>query len=392
MNGLLAAIALTGASVFTGDGPMLENATIVIDGNRISAVGADVRVPEGARVIDAKGLVVTPGLIDAVSRLGVEEVSAEPSAVEGTFGPDGGAVHASLRVSDTYNPAAFTIPVARVGGITSAVVTPEGGVISGQSIWVDLVEQQPIREHSLALHVSVGGIGSKRGSRSRAFHVLREALEDARLYRANRGPYIMRKLRELSISAADLVAIERALARELKVVIRVDRASDIRSVLALVKEHRLDAVLVGVTEGWKVRDEIRRAGVPVLVHPLANLPASFNRLQARSDNAVLLHEAGVPVGFTTLGDAHRAHRLRWAAGNAVADGLPYEAALAAITSVPARIFGIVDAGKIAPGALANLVVWNGDPLEVSTWPVRLFIRGEELKLRSRQDLLTERYR
>jgi len=392
MNGLLAAVVLTGASVFTGEGPLVENATIVIDGNRISAVGPDVRIPEGARVIDAKGAVVTPGLVDAVSRLGVQDVSLESSAVEGTSGPEGGPVRASLRVADTYNPASFTIPVARGGGITSAVVAPRGGVISGQSIWVDLVEEQPIRERSLALHVSVNGMGSKPGARSRAFHVLREALEDARLYRANRGPYITRRLRELSISAADLVAIERALARELKVVVHVDRASDILSVLALVKEHRLDAVLVGVAEGWKVRQDIRRAGVPVLVDSLANLPSSFNRLQARDDNAALLHEAGVPLGLTTLGDAHRAHRLRWSAGNAVADGLPYAAALAAITRVPARAFGIGDAGEIKQGALANLVVWNGDPLELTTWPTHLFIRGEQVELRSRQDLLTERYR
>jgi len=392
VKGVLAAIVLKGASVFTGEGALVENATIVIDGNRISAVGTEVRIPEGARVIDAKGAVVTPGLVDAVSRLGVQDVSLEASTVEGTSGPEGGPVRASLRVADTYNPASFTIPVARGGGITSAVVSPRGGVISGQSIWVDLVAKQPIRERALALHVSVQGIGAKPGARSRAFHVLREALEDARLYRANRGPYITRKLRELSISAADLGAIERALDRELKVAIHVDRASDIRGVLALVKEHRLDAILVGAAEGWKVRDEIRRAGVPVLVDPLANLPASFNRLQARDDNAALLHEAGVPVGITLLGDAHRAHRLRWAAGNAVADGLPYEAALAAITRIPAQAFGITDAGAIAPGALANLVVWNGDPLEVTTWPTHLFTRGEQIDLRSRQDLLTERYR
>ena len=182
MNGLLAAVVLTGASVFTGEGPLVENATIVIDGNRISAVGPDVRIPEGARVIDAKGAVVTPGLVDAVSRLGVQDVSLESSAVEGTSGPEGGPVRASLRVADTYNPASFTIPVARGGGITSAVVAPRGGVISGQSIWVDLVEEQPIRERSLALHVSVNGMGRKPGARSRAFHMLREIFGDEKFF------------------------------------------------------------------------------------------------------------------------------------------------------------------------------------------------------------------
>jgi imidazolonepropionase-like amidohydrolase len=392
VKGVLAAIALTGASVFTGEGALIENATVVIDGNRISAVGPSVPVPKGAQVIDVKGSIVTPGLVDAGSRLGVEEVSLEPSSVEGTRGPGGSSIRAALRVADTYNPASFVIPVARGGGITSAEVMPTQGVVSGQSIWVDLVDEKPIRQRSVALHAWVGGVGSDPGQRSRAFLSLREALEDARLYRANRGPYITRKLRVLSISALDAAALERALERELKVVIHVDRASDILTALSIVKEHRLDAILVGAAEGWQVANEIRKAGVPVLVDPLSNLPSSFNRLQARDDNAALLHAAGVELGFSVMGDARRAARLRWAAGNAVADGLPYEAALAAITKAPADMFGIVDAGRIAPGALANLVVWNGDPLEVSTWATRLFIRGQEVELRSRQDLLTERYR
>ncbi len=392
MNGVLAAIALTGASVFTGDGALIEDATVVIDGNRISAVGRGVPVPSGARVVDVRGSIITPGLIDAASRLGVEDVSAVASSVEGTRGPGAGEIRAGLRVADTYNPDSFTIPVARGGGITSAQVYPRGGVVSGQSIWVDLVDDKPIRQRALALHVDLRGQGTERGARSRAFLRLREALEDARLYRANRGPYITRKLRELSVSARDLAALERALARELKVVIHVDRAADIRGALALAREHRLDAVLLGVSEGWKVAAEIQRSGFPVLVDPLDNLPSSFSRLQARDDNAALLHAAGVPVGISTMGDSHRAARLRFTAGNAVANGLPYEAGLAGITRVLADAFGIVDGGRLEKGSLANLVVWNGDPLELSTWATHLFIRGEEIELRSRQDLLTERYR
>lgn len=392
MKATIAAIALTGASVFTGEGALVENATVLIDGNRVSAVGTDVRVPHGARVIDLEGSVVTPGLVDAASRLGVEEVSLEPSSVEGTRGPEGGSIRASLRVADTFNPASFAIPVARAAGITSAEVMPTQGVVSGQSIWVDLVEDEPVRRRSVALHVQVDGIGTQPGQRSRAFLWLREALEDARLYRANRGPYITRKLRKLSVSALDLAALERALEGELKVAFHVDRASDIRTVLEIASEHRLDAVLVGAAEGWKVADEIRKAGVPVLVDPLANLPASFNQLQVREDNAARLHAAGVRLGFSSMGDARRAGRIRQAAGNAVADGLPYEVALAAITRSPAEMFGVGDSGRIAPGALANLVVWNGDPLELTTWATHVFIRGVEVEAVSRQDLLTERYR
>jgi imidazolonepropionase-like amidohydrolase len=388
---ILAAVALAGATVYTSEGPPLQDATVLIEGNRVAAVGRDVPLPEGTRVLDLDGAIVTPGLIDPASRLGVTEVVREASTVEGTAGPEYDPIRAALRVEDTFNPDSFVVPVARVGGLTSAVIVPSGGLVSGQSIWVDLVEREPVRRASLALHVSLRGGKNGRGARARAFLRLREVFDDARLFRSNRGPYISRKLRELSLSASDLDALARALDREMLVVFEVDRAADIQAVLEIVREHKLRAVLLGVAEGWRVAEEIVAAGVPVLVDPLQNLPHSFDMLHSREDNALRLHRAGVRVAFTLRHQAHRAHRLRFAAGNAVASGFPYEAALAAITRVPAEIFGMVDAGSIKPGALANIVVWNGDPFEVTSWPTRAFIRGEPVDLRSRQDLLTERY-
>ncbi len=388
---VLAAVALAGATVHTGDGPPLEAATVLIEGNRVAAVGQNVSVPAGTRVIRLEGSVVTPGLIDPASRLGLAEVEHEASAVEGTAGPGHDPVRAALRVEDSFNPDSFVIPIARSGGLTCAVVIPSGGLVSGQSIWVDLAEREPVRRTSLAVHVSLREARKVRGSRARAFLRLREVFEDARLFRSNRGPYISRKLRELSLSASDLEVLGRALDQELPVVFEVDRAADIRTVLEITREHKLRTVLLGVAEGWMVADDIAAARVPVLVDPLQNLPTSFDTLQSRADNAVRLRRAGVRVAFTLRREAHRAHRLRFAAGNAVASGFPYEGALAAITRVPAEIFGIVDAGTIKPGALANIVVWNGDPLEVTTWPTHVFIRGAPVDLRTRQDLLTERY-
>jgi imidazolonepropionase-like amidohydrolase len=388
---LLCAVALLSTTVYRGEGPPLEGATVVIDLNRVDAVGVDLPIPEGARVIDASGRVVTPGFVDSSSRLGLDEVTLEPSAVEGTAGPNHDPVRAALQVWDTFNPASVLLPVARQGGLTSAVVVPKGGLVSGQSAWVDLVEEMPIRQSPAALHVSLTGLGEEAGARARAFLRLREVLEDARLFGGNRGPYIARRLRELSVSASDLEVLGRALERELLVVIEVDRASDIRTTLELVRDHRLRAVLLGATEGWVVADEIARAGVPVLVNPLEDLPASFSTLRARSDNAVRLYEAGVTVAFTSRGGSRLAPRLRQLAGNAVAQGFPYNAAISAITKVPAEIFGMIDAGSIRPGSLANLVVWNGDPLDLASWPVELFVRGEAMPLRSREDLLIERY-
>jgi hypothetical protein len=271
------------------------------------------------------------------------------------------------------------------------VAVPRGGVVQGQSAWVDLTENGSIRRSRLALHVSLGG-ENQVGSRSHKFMRLREALEDARLFRANRGPYIQNRLRDLAPSAEALEVLARVLDREIKVVFDVDRAPDIRAALAITREQELDAVLLGVEEGWLVADAIADAKVPVLVDPHANLPEDFDRLHARLDNAALLAKAGAKVAFTLRGESTRAGRLRYAAGLAVANGFDRSAALAAITSVPADIFGMKDEGRIRSGARANLVVWNGDPFEPMSWATRVFIAGREIELRTRQDLLTERYR
>jgi imidazolonepropionase-like amidohydrolase len=388
----LYAVAIVSAIVHTGEGAPIEGATVLIEGNRVSAIGTDVPVPLDTRLIEAEGLFVTPGLVDAASRLGLDEVTREPTAVEGTAGPSHDPVRAALQVWDTFNPASTLIPVARQGGLTSAVVVPTGGLVPGQSAWVDLVQEEPVRKAPVALHVSLVGLGDESGARARAFLRLREVLEDARLFRGNRGPYIARRLRDLSVSGQDLEVLSKGLEQELLVVFEVDRAADIRTALEIIRDHRLRAALLGVSEGWVVAGEIARAGVPVLVNPLEDLPDTFSRLRAREDNAVRLYEAGVLVAFTTRGGSRLAPRLRQLAGNAVARGFPYDAALAAITSVPARIFGMIDAGSIRAGALANVAVWNGDPLEIMTWPVRLFVRGTQIPLRSREDLLIERYR
>ncbi len=385
----LLATAIVSATVHTADGPPLESATVVIEGERIAAVGKGIAVPRGARVIDARGAIVTPGLVDPASRLGVTEVSLEPAGVEATLATPT-PIRAALRAEDTFDPSELAIAVARGGGLTSVVVIPAGGVVSGQSAWVDLVARDPVRRAPLALHVVIAP-GEAAGGRSEAFLRLREALEDTRLFGANRGPFIARRLRELSISPPDVEALARALDGKVPVVFEVDGAPDIRTALRLADEFGLRAVLLGATEGWVVADEIARVDVPVLVDPLENLPARLDAPRARADNAERLRRAGVRVAFTLRGDAPLASRLRQAAGNAVANGFPRDAALAAITSVPADVFGVRDAGRIRRGALANLVVWNGDPLELTTWPTHMWIRGEEIPLRSRQDELTERY-
>ena len=398
MKALAAALALVGATVYTGEGPPLENATVVIDGGKITSVGPRAKPPAGVPVVDAKGKVVTPGLIAISTRIGVLDVELEPGSVEATLPEPADPVRAALRAADTYDPRSLTVPIARAAGISSALVVPDGGQISGQAAWVDLVEREWLRRASAALVVAIGVEGTATGgpppagTRAASFLRLRETLEDARLYRANRGPYLTNRLRALSVSAADLAVLERPLAGELPLLVEVEAASDIRTVLDIARDFGLRVVLVGAPEAWLVAGELARAKVPVVLDPSEDLPSSFSALQSRRDTAALLQRAGVRVILADLSGPHFTHRLRQAAGNAVADGLPYEAALAAITRTPADVFGMADAGALRPGAAANVVLWSGDPLEVTTSAERMWIRGQEVSLETRQDLLTRRYR
>ncbi|HTO05951.1 MAG TPA: amidohydrolase family protein [Myxococcota bacterium] len=398
MKALLAALALVNATVHTGDGPPLEHATVVIDGPKIVAVGTALTPPATAERIDATGKVVTPGLFAVASRLGEVDAEAEPTSVEGTLAESADPVRAALRVADTYNPASFTLPIARAGGISEALVTPAGGLIAGQAALVGLGVHDGVRRASAALALSIpaasGGedAQSPPGGRSAAFLRLRQVLADTKLYRASHGQFLDNRLRALSVSAADLEVLERAIEHDLPVLVQVDRRAEIQSVLALAHDYDLRIAVVGGAEAWQLAPELARAHVPVVFDPLRTLPDSFSALHARRDAAALLHAAGVPLVIAELSSPHFAHRLRWAAGNAVAEGLPYDAALAAVTSVPAELFGEPRSGVLRAGAPATLVLWNGDPLDVTTWAERMWVRGEEVSLETRQDLLTERYR
>jgi imidazolonepropionase-like amidohydrolase len=176
-----------------------------------------------------------------------------------------------------------------------------------------------------------------------------------------------------------------------RVVFRAERASDIRQVVHYAKRHGIKPVIAGGSEAWLVAQDLAAADVPVLLDPIDNLPGDFDRLGARLDNAALLHAAGVRIAFT-YDDSHQARKNRQLAGNAVAHGLPWDAALAAITSSPARIFGVdTELGCIEKGRAADLVLWSGDPLEVTTVADQVWIAGRPVEMRSRQTELRDRY-
>ena len=221
---------------------------------------------------------------------------------------------------------------------------------------------------------------------------LREALQDALDYANNRSSFDRGERRDYALSRLDLEALEPVVKGELPLVLTVDRASDIEAALRLAREYKLKLIIAGGREAWMVAGQLAAAKVPVLLDPLANLPESFEALGSTLESAARLQKAGVTVAFMT-DDAHDVRNIKQSAGNAVSYGMSWEAALAALTIVPARIWGIADHyGSLEPGKDADVVVWDGDPLELTSSPEHVFIRGTEMPQDTRQLRLRDRYK
>ena len=391
-----ATIAITGGTVQTmGAAGAIDQGTVLIVDGKIAAVGAGIPIPPGARIVDARGKVVTPGLFDSLTQLGIVEVSAAEGTGDGAVKAD--RITAAFDVADAINPRSTLIAVNRIEGLTRAGVAPQPGnsLIAGQGavIHLGLAADLVVRAR-VAMFAALGEQGAELagGARGAAMLRLREALQDAADFDAHRRAFASGDRREYALSRLDLEALAPVARGELPLVVTVHRASDILAVLRLARELGLRLILAGAAEGWEVAREIAAADVPVLVDPLDNLPQSFEQLGATLANAARLRAAGVRVAFMT-GDAHNARNVRQSAGNAVANGMPWHDALAALTTAPAAIWGIADRyGSLEPGKEADLVLWDGDPLEVTTFADAVFIRGEEIPMESRQTLLRDRYK
>jgi imidazolonepropionase-like amidohydrolase len=386
-------IAITGATAHPVAGAPIENSTVLVRDGRIVAVGVDVEIPDNAERLDATGYVLTPGLIDVGSVLGLSEVGAVDDTRDYAFGADD-PIRAAFDVVDGINPNSSLVPVNRLLGVTTALTSPSGGLIAGRAAMIDLagasVDEMLVRPRAAMIaSFDAAAAGGARGGVSLR---LREVLEDARFWRDNRAAFDRGAARTLAASRLDLEALQPVLAGEIPFVVRVDRASDIEAVLRIAADYGLDLVIRSGAEAWMVADDLAAADVPVILSPLTNAPSSFARLGARFDNAALLNAAGVRVILTSF-ETHRAGDLTWQAGNAVRAGLDWADALTSVTLTPAAVFGIDgDYGSIESGKVANLVVWSGDPFELSSRPVHVMIRGELVPNTSRQRELLERYR
>ncbi|HEV8124389.1 MAG TPA: amidohydrolase family protein [Gemmatimonadales bacterium] len=390
---LAQSIAITGGKVYPVSGPPIENATVLIQDGKIIAVGTSVTIPAGATRIDATGRLVTPGLLNAASNLGLTQVGSVDATNEGSHSGD---LNPSFNVAEGINPQVVNIPVARMEGVTTAITRPGGGLIPGQAVLIDLngdriedmVTQSPA---AMMIDLSEGSKGAGGGSRAGVMQRLRQVFQDALEYEHRKADFKKRDMQELSAPAAELEALLPVLHGTLPVFAIANRQSDIANALRLAREFHLGLVILGGTEAWKVAADLARARVPVAVYPLTNIP-SFDGPGARSDNAALLAAAGVPL-IVVEAETGGPRDLRFAAGFAIRYGLSWEDALKAVTLTPAAAFGVANRyGSLEAGKVADVVIWKGDPFDYSGHAEHVIIEGKDIPMNSRMTELLERYR
>ena len=393
-------IAITGGKVYPVSGPAIENGTVLVRDGKIVAVGANVTVPNDATRIDAAGKWVTPGLINAQTGLGVTEVGAVPGTVDRTARGENG-VAASFPIWEGINPASTMLAPARIEGITSVLVGPTGGLISGQAAVIDLVSGTVTDMLNKAPVAMVAQFGDPRSGGSNArgeqYARLKELLEDARTYSRRRSDFDRAQTRPFAARRADLEALIPVVEGRLPLLFNADQASDIEAVLRLARDLNVKVIIAGGAESWLMADRLAAANVPVIIGSMNNIPTSFATLGQRQDAPALLQRAGARVVLIANGsggeEVFNVRNLKYDAGVAVAYGMPWDAALRAITLTPAEVLGVANrVGSLQPGRDANLVVWSGDPFEFTTRAEHVFIRGKEIAQPSRQDELMQRYK
>jgi imidazolonepropionase-like amidohydrolase len=394
-------VAITGGRVYTVSGAPVDNATVLIRDGRIVQVGANVAIPADARRIDAAGKWVTPGFINSSTQLGVVEVDAVNNTRDASAkGKE--AIAAAFTVWEGFNPASVLLAPARSEGITTVVVAPSGGLISGQAAVVDLVEgsltnmvvRAPVGMVAQLADARDGGVGA----RAELFTKLRELLEDTRVYSRRRADFERAASRTFVAGRLDLEAMIPVVEGRLPLIVATDRASDIEAALKIASDYGLRLMIAGGAEAWLVADKLAAAHVPVLTGAMNNIPQSFSTLGSYQEAAALLRRAGVDViligdSGVSSGETFNVRNLKQEAGNAVAYGMSWDDALRAVTLAPARVLGIADRyGSLDAGKVANVVVWSGDPFEFSTRAEHVLVRGVEITTPSRQDMLERRYR
>ena len=341
-----------------------------------------------AKIIEAKGKPVTPGLISPISNIGVVEINALDVTNDDSpdfFGP-------GFSVFNAFNPHSTLIPWNRSNGVTSSISTPgySSQIFKGMGSFYLLDGDIDITGNAdVAMYSRLGAVG---GSRAETIQIMESMFELA----LNRDELELEELlgttfaSSMDMQLQDIQALSRVVNREIPLVLEVNRAIDILQALRLKNDYDLELVLMSVEEAPLVLDQILASGVSVIIDPMDNIPDSFDELASNIKLGGILSNAGIKVMFSTQ-RSHNYHLMRQGAGNAVAHGMTYQAGISGMTSIVADVFNIQDRGSIKEGHFADIVIWSEDPLEPSAYPTTVIINGSEMSLETRASRLTERY-
>ena len=406
-NGKKPTVAIRNATIYPVTSAPIPNGTIVFANGIITAVGANVAVPAGATVIDGTGLSVYPGLIDSGTTVGLTEISSVPGSNDVN---ELGDLNPNARADVAINPHSNLIDVTRVNGITTVVSEPEGGIISGQSALIDLSGWTPKEmtlKSPLAMHIHFPRLRSgsfdeqpqdeeaekeARKNYTSQIEKLRDIFRDAQAYakaeeaRA-KDPNVKRFDRDVMLEAMVPVVEGRE-----PVIMHANFARDIRAALKFADEFKLKVILADADDVARVIPELKSRNIPVILGPILSLPPrEDDPYDLTFTNAKLLYDNGIRFSIQSA-DSHNARNLPYHAAMCAAFGLPKEEALKAVTINPAEIFGVADKiGSLEVGKMANVIVTNGDPLEIVTQVKKVFIDGEDIPMDTNQTLLYQKF-
>ena len=375
------------AKIFTGtDQGLIKNSDIHIKDGRIQEIKNEIDI-SNIKVIDLNGKLITSGFISPLSQLGLVEIGLESR----TRNDSTDLYSAGFSIASSFNPKSTLIPYNLTGGITLSLSSPSsGGLFSGLSsaFYLSGKLKNSLLKKDIAL---IASIRSGEGSKAANFLLLEDFLTYALDRNAEKDLSIIPLSHEDgNISIRDLRAIKRVVDKEIPLVVRVDKSSDILTILDLAKRKDIELIIAGASEGWMVANELAASGVPVILTPIDNIPSSFDSLGSRLDNAYILQKAGVKLIISSH-ETHNAYLSRQGAGIAVSYGLPWEEAIKALTINISESFNLDEIGAIKSGYKADLVVWDGDPLEVTSFVERVFISGKEVPVENRSMRLRDRY-
>ena len=390
-------LAITNATIHTvTEQGVITNGTVIIEEGIITAIlsSNESKKIKADKIIDANGKILTPGLIGSMNQLGLVEVSAVSRTRDAADKKADMTFDASL----AFNPKSTVIPYSRKGGITRNIVSPSGGegIFKGHAFVVDLSTSfDSVITNNSGVVVDLGS--KNKGSRAFDLQTLANKFDDAekKLAKSKLDTLNLKskakkdKVKKEDEPQRDEKVINDLLAGNKPLVVYADRATDLLALIKLKKRYNLKLILVGAADAELVSEQLAKENVPVILNALRNLPSSFDSLHASLSSAANLTAAGVKV-ILSVDDTHNIYQLRYSAGNAVSNGLSKADALAAITANVADSFSL-NAGRIATGYAADLVLWSADPFELSTRVEKIWIGGQEVSTLSRQDALRDRY-